>query len=509
MKAKNYFKGKRITVMGLGLLGRAIGDTEFLAKNGADLIVTDLKSKKELKISLDRLKKYKNIKYTLGKHRLQDFRNRDMILKTAGVSLNSPYIKEAKKNKIPIEMSASLFVKISQLGSLRIQVIGVTGTRGKSTVTQMIYEILKVVAGEKQRKQKKAFCCNKSDKGLSFAGHRIFLGGNIKGVSTLSLLSQVRKDDTVVMELDSWQLQGFGDSKISPNIAIFTTFLLDHLNYYKGDMNKYLADKSNIYRWQKENDLIIVGQKAAKFIKEKNKNSAKGRFVIANQKNIPHNWKIKLLGTHNLQNISLAIETARILDIKEAIIKKVAESFNGLPGRLEFIREVSGVKYYNDTTATTPDATIAALNSFKNKKGKIILIGGGADKNLEYGEYAKIVKKYVKDLILFKGYASDKIISAIGKVKFLVKVFDNMKSAIKFTTANAQKGDIILLSPGAASFGVFKNEFDRGEQFNKIVKNLKKQKQYTLKEIIKGITPKNKHKVIFDGQDVGKEKTIW
>ena len=190
---EDYFKDKKITVMGLGLLGRGVGDAEFLAKNGADLIVIDLKIKKQLKTSLDRLKRFKNIKYTLGKHKLQDFRRRDMILKSAGVPLDSPYIKEAKKNKIPIEMSASLFTKLSGA-----KIIGVTGTRGKTTVTYMIYQILK--------KAKK----------------RVFLGGNIKGVSTLALLGKVKKGDTVVMELDSWQLQGFGDSKISPHIAVFT-----------------------------------------------------------------------------------------------------------------------------------------------------------------------------------------------------------------------------------------------------------------------------------------------
>ncbi|PIR41693.1 MAG: UDP-N-acetylmuramoyl-L-alanine--D-glutamate ligase, partial [Candidatus Yanofskybacteria bacterium CG10_big_fil_rev_8_21_14_0_10_37_15] len=207
-----------------------------------------------------------------------------------------------------------------------------------------------------------------------------------------------------------------------------------------------------------------------------NKNSVKGQFAIVNKKNIPKSWKIKLLGEHNLENISLAIETARKFGIKETVIKKVAESFNGLPGRLEFIREVSGVKYYNDTTATTPEATLAALNLFKNKKGKIILIGGGADKNLEYGGYARVVKKYVKALILFRGLASDKIISALGKTKISVEIADSMKKAMEIAKASVKKGDIVLLSPGAASFGVFKNEFDRGEQFNKIVKNLKKHK---------------------------------
>ena len=452
MKIKNYFKGKKITIMGLGLLGRGVGDAKFLEKNGADLLVTDLKSKKELKVSLDRLKKYKKIKYILGRHRFQDFRDKDMILKAAEVPLNSPFIMEAKKNNISIEMDASLFVKIISVWTLNVQVIGVTGTKGKSTITHLIYTILKEAFKKTKRK--------------------IYLGGNVKGLATLPLLKKIKQNDTVVMELDSWQLQGFGDSKISPHISVFTNLMQDHMNYYKGDMNKYFVDKLNIYRWQKENDWLIAEPKMAKFIKEKDKNGVKGQFAIIDKKNIPRGWKIKLIGEHNLGNIALAIEAARKFGVKESVIKKCIKNFKGLPYRLEFIREIKGVKYYNDTTATTPKATIAALNSFENKKGKIILIGGGADKNLEYDEYAKIVKKYIKALILFKGLASNKIISALGKTKFSVKVFNNMKVAMKFALANAKKGDIVLLSPGAASFGVFKNEFDRGEQFNKAVKNI-------------------------------------
>ena len=193
-------------------------------------------------------------------------------------------------------------------------------------------------------------------------------------------------------------------------------------------------------------------------------------MIIADRKNIPKGWKIKLLGEHNLANVALAAEAARKLGVKESTIKKTVEKFKGLPGRLEFIREAKGVKFYNDTTATTPEAVMAALDSLKESKGKIILISGGADKNLEYDGYAKVVKKYIKALILFRGLASNKIISSLGKVKFPMEVFDNMKIAMKFAVANAKNGDIVLLSPGAASFGVFKNEFDRGEQFNKVVK---------------------------------------
>ncbi|KKU06665.1 MAG: UDP-N-acetylmuramoylalanine-D-glutamate ligase [Candidatus Collierbacteria bacterium GW2011_GWC2_45_40] len=436
MNYKDFFKGKKITLMGLGILGRGVNVAKFLAECGAELTITDLKTEDQLAPSLKKLSKFPKIKYVLGRHDPADFSGKDMVIKVAGAPLDSPYIAEAIKNNIPIEMDASLFAKLA--GS--VVIVGITGTRGKSTVTHLIYDIIKN------------------------SGKRVCLGGNVKGLATLPLLKKVKEG----------QLQGFADAKISPNIAVFTTFLPDHQNYYKNDMEKYFSDKANIYRWQKDEDCLIAGVKTAKLIKEKEKNSLKSRIIIADGKNIPRGWKIKLLGEHNLANVALAAEAARKLGVKESTIKKTVEKFKGLPGRLEFIREAKGVKYYNDTTATTPEAVMAALDSLKESKGKIILISGGADKNLEYDGYAKVVKKSVKVLALFRGLASNKIISELGKTKFPVEVFDNMKAAMKFAVANAKNGDIVLLSPGAASFGVFKNEFDRGDQFNKAVKKLRK-----------------------------------
>ena len=175
---KQYFQNKKITVMGLGLLGRGVGDAVFLVECGAKLTVTDLKPSIALRPSLQKLRKFKNIKYVLGKHKLKDFQTADLILKAAGVPLDSIYIKEAKKNKIPIEMSATLFVKLSS-----IPIIAVTGTRGKSTVTHLIAHILKSV------------------------GKKVILGGNVRGVSNLQLLKQ--NAELAVLELDSSQLQLF------------------------------------------------------------------------------------------------------------------------------------------------------------------------------------------------------------------------------------------------------------------------------------------------------------
>lgn len=442
---KEYFKGKKITIMGLGLLGRGVGVSTFLAECGADLIITDLKTKEELKDSLKKLSKFPNIKFVLGEHKLEDFKDRDMVIKAAGVPLDSIYIEEARKNRIPVEMDASLFARLAE----GVKIIGVTGTRGKSTVTHLLHEI------------------------IENSGMRVFLGGNVRGLATLPLLKKVKSGDIVLMELDSWQLQGFGDAKISPNISLFTTFLRDHQNYYKNDMSRYFADKANIYRYQKKEDVLFMRPEVAKIIKSKRITAPSNEKIIVSKNLIPKNWKVKLLGEHNLENVALAVATALYIGIKDSVIKKTVEKFTGVPGRLEFRREVKGVKFYNDTTATTPDGVIAAMDSLKAYKGKIILIGGGADKALEYPEYAKVVKKNIIVLFLFKGAASDKILKELGNVKFPVYFADNMKVAVQSAFTYAEKGGVVLLSPGAASFGVFKNEFDRGDQFNRAVKSLK------------------------------------
>jgi len=417
--------------MGLGLLGRGIGVAKFLASNGAKLTITDLKTAKELSSSLGELKQFKNIRYVLGRHRLADFRNCDMVIKAAGVPLNSPHIREAKKNGISVEMDASLFAKISQ-----VKIIGVTGTRGKSTVTDIIYRV------------------------LNSTGRKVFPGGNIRGLATLPLLAKVRPGDWVVLELDSWQLQGFGDSKISPHIAILTNFLPDHLNYYQGSMERYFNDKANIFKYQTQNDYLIISRQAKSEIKKRFSGEIKSEIVVAPGKR----WPTKLIGEHNQTNISLAAVLSEVMRIKESAIVKFVENYIGLPGRMEFVEELGGIKYYNDTNATTPSATIVALNSFKQK---VILIAGGSHKNLDFSEMAEMIKKKTKALVLITGVGTEKIIKCLGRYPFVLA--KNMKEAVEKAQGFARKGDIILLSPGAASFGVFKNEFDRGEQFNNLV----------------------------------------
>ncbi len=445
---KIFFKGKKITMLGLGLLGRGVNVAKFLAELGAKLTITDLKAARLLAPSLKKLSKFKNIRYVLGEHKREDFRNVDMVIKAAGVPLDSPYIAEARKNKVPIEMDASLFAKFTPA-----TIVGVTGTRGKSTVTHLIEHILKI----------------------AYPKH-IFIGGNVRGMATLPLLKKTKVGDIVVLELDSWQLQGFGDAKISTHIAVFTNFLVDHMNYYKGSMSKYFSDKANIFKYQKEDEVFIVGeqltQEGLPFLKLPRKGYPS--WVVARKSIVPRAWKVRILGDHNRANIACAMMACRELDVSEDVIKKGVESFAGVTGRLELIRTLGGIKYVNDTTATTPDGNRAAILALMEKSRKnIVLIAGGNDKNLNYADMVKLIHKTVKGLVLISGTATDKILEILPKKHlYEVAMVSSMKEAVCAARGYARRGDTILLSPGATSFGIFENEFDRGDKFVKIVKKL-------------------------------------
>lgn len=435
---KQVFEGKRITVMGLGLLGRGVGDARFLAEHGAELIVTDIKGDEELRASLEELKSFPNIEYRLGGHELADFQNRDFILKAAGVPFDSLYIEEAQKNHIPVKMSASWFLELSGIPS-----IGITGTRGKSTVTALMHDIMK--AGNME----------------------VLLGGNVRGVSTLALLSEVTQNSIALLELDSWQCHGFGEAKMSPNIAVFTTFMDDHLNYYHNDRSAYLDDKAQIFLHQKPEDTLVIGSGIAGLVKEKYAKKIHSHVVIADAKKFPKKWEINILGEHNKLNVVCAIEASRALGIVDEIIQNAVAGFKGMSGRLEFLRELNGVKIYNDNNSTTPDATIAALRALAGEK-KTILIFGGADKMLDIVPLLNELPIFCKKVILLAGSGTENIQSLLPDVP----VFDGLTYALQDALDEASEGDTILFSPAFASFGMFKNEYERGDQFVDLVKNL-------------------------------------
>jgi UDP-N-acetylmuramoylalanine--D-glutamate ligase len=447
---RRFFKGKKITQIGLGLLGRGVRDAEFLAENGAVLTVTDLKTEAELAPSLKKLRKYKNISYALGRHHLEDFTGKDFILKAAGVPIDSPFIAEARRSGIPIEMDASLFAALAPAG---VKIIGITGTRGKTTTTVLIFEILK----------------------RAFGAKKVFLGGNIRDRATLPLLEKVVSGDYVVLELDSWQLQGFGESKISPRIAVFTTFYPDHLNYYKGDIGRYFEDKANIFRFQKKGDALVVGEQAAARLLAAPPPIAP---TLAKTADIPPDWKLKIPGEHNRANAACTLAVARALSVPDSLSREVMENFKGVPGRLEYLRTVRGVKVYNDNSSTTPDATVAALRALGSKTERVVvLIVGGDDKGLDMSGLITEIPQYCSRVVLFKERGTERIKKEIFKLEERgIRVFEEegLPATLSRAFSVVRPGEIILYSPAFSSFGkYFKNEYDRGGRFVELVKKLK------------------------------------
>ncbi len=448
------FKNKKITLLGLGLLGRGVGDAEFLAKCGAEIVAVDRKSESELAASVAKLKHYPNIIFHLGKSEPEDFSARggsasggtDMVIKAAGVPLHSPEIAAARAAGVPVYMSTALFAKYAREAGAKI--VGITGTRGKSTVTQMIHHSLI-----------SAFAKASADR-------RAHLGGNVRGKSTLAMLPEIKAGDICVLELDSWQLQGFGDLNISPHIAVFTNLMPDHQNYYPS-MEAYFADKANIFRFQKEGDSVFVGKSLLPKIQS-------GLVPPP----IPSDWKLHVIGEHNRENASFAAAALKSLGLSEAEIRSGLESFEAVEGRLQFVRESRGVKIYNDNNATTPEATIAALKalspSLEPRASNLTLITGGSEKGLALGELVSEIKKTVSHLLVlthphYKG--SERLMGELESAGIAFETAERLSEAVQ-KGMNGRNGDVLLFSPAFASFGMFKNEYERNDEFLAAIKTI-------------------------------------
>lgn len=517
---KKYFEDKQITKQGFGFLGRGANVVKFLLENGANVLVTDMKSETELEKSIKEVEDFifKNnidkskITYRLGEHRLEDFTNCDYVIAASGVDKDNIYLQAARDANKKVYQESSLFAEMVLnfnndivrnsvekdifKNTETIKIIGVTGTRGKTTTTFLIKAVIENYLKDYNIK-------NNTERKSVF-------GGNVQNVATLEQIKYLKAGDVIVMELDSWVLQGFADIKFSPHLSVFTTFMPDHMNYYKGSMKEYFLDKAAIFLNQKEGDVFfstaeiynyielympeILTYSAFKNAVENIQDQTTGFLNLKSStlflsesfiNSYSDFYKSKLLGEHNKVNMALAVraceefmqrENANTNNFKSDEIKNIIQetlnTFTGVPGRLEFVKEVNGVKYYNDTTATTPDALIVALESFKD--GNIILICGGRDKELNISKAAeKIIdfknKNILKSIILLSNDTTN------GSERFL-KIFKennftdfvevvNIQEAVERAARSAALGDTVLFSPGFASFGMFLNEYDRGEKY--------------------------------------------
>lgn len=454
-------KKKKVLIMGLGLLGGGVATVLFLLKKGAIITITDLKTKKELAPSLTKLKG-KKITYILGRHRMQDIQNNEIIIRNPSVPKNSPYILAAQKLGKIIENDASLFFRFCPQ-----PIIGITGSKGKSTTVWLINKIF-TQAGKKP----------------------ILVGHN--AVPVLSQIKYINKKRSIIFEMSSWRLERLIAIKKSPHLAVITNVFNDHLNKYK-NFKEYLADKKNIFRWQNKTDFVIlnrdnqitrkIGEEVVaqrfwfskKYFPQENGIFIKDNKIIYRRlgKQVlvvnlkEHQWSKNFF----LENILPAILVAKIYQIKNQDIVSALDSLKkSLPGRLETVANIHGITFINDTCATVPEATLKALDKFSRPP---ILIAGGEDKKLNYTKFTKQLPIKTKSVHFIDGSATKKMISQLNKKKCRFTISQNLSKAFAQAILSAQRGDTIILSPGAASFGkYFINEFDRGEQFNRLVKIL-------------------------------------
>lgn len=461
MNAQKMFRGKNIVVMGLGLHGGGLSTALWLLRHGATIVITDTKTKRELASSLQQLPKTSRVQLVLGGHRLQDFRHADMIVQNPGVPADSVYIREAKKYHIPVVNEVTLFFDACPTPNI----IAVTGTKGKSTTSSLLYHLLKTQFGK-----------------------RVFFGGNIRTTPMLSIVDKLKKDSIVVLELSSWHLELFAEHPCRPHIAIVTNLLDDHLNRY-ASRNAYFAAKGLIWKWQKKNDVVILNHDNVPSRKWKNKTPStqvwfsqreleqngayvkNGKFTLrtkGKEQVIAKTGSLRILGDHNQMNALAALLAAQKVGMSAEKMERGLRTFQGVPHRMEKVRIVNEVTYYNDTAATTPDATIAALQSFSEKS---ILIAGGTDKKLLFGTLARTIRARTKKLILLPGTATEKLKKLLGT--FPYTEVKSMVAAVREANTGTKPGDVVLLSPGAASFGLFQHEFDRGDQFIAAVKKLR------------------------------------
>ncbi|MBK9713701.1 MAG: UDP-N-acetylmuramoyl-L-alanine--D-glutamate ligase [Kouleothrix sp.] len=507
-------RGKRALVMGLGVHGGGLGVARFLVSQGASVTVTDMRGPEQLQPSLAALAGLP-IRYVLGEHREDDFREADLVVRNPGVPRESRYLQVARAAGAAIEMEMTLFFRLCPG-----PILGITGTKGKTTTT--------LLAGAMLREQHPD----------------TVVAGNLR-VSALEALPRIGAGTPVVLELSSWQLEGLGEAGLSPQYACYLNLYPDHLDRY-GSMHAYAKAKEQIFLHQRASDVAVFNSRSRAYSgtdidRERvwtfRKTPARKVWFLGSlsddddelypgqdftERDCFIGWNddrliweqfehnrltglldridevicttddVRLSGTHNLENIAAAAALAKSFGVESAHIRSAIRGFSGVEHRLELVRELDGVDYINDTAATAPEAAIAALYSFERP---IILIAGGADKNLPFAGLARAIRERAKAVVLLEGTATPKLLQALdrqdqrpttndqnvvpnnsspalGHSSFVLGPYSDFAQASEEARRLAAPGDVVLLSPGCASFGMFRNEFHRGEEFRRIVNQL-------------------------------------
>ena len=454
----NYLKFKKVAIIGLGVSNLPLLD--YMYEKNAKVTVFDEKEEKDIeKNILEKLKKYK-FDYFFGKNCFENLKGFDIIFRSPSFLPTRKELVEEEKRGAIITSEIEMLMKLTPA-----TIIGVTGSDGKTTTTSLIYSILKN------------------------AGYNAYLGGNI-GIPLFTKLNEMKPNDIVVLELSSFQLMGMD---VSPHIGVITNITPNHLNIHK-DYEEYINAKKNIFKYQNKDDYIILNydnditRNCAKEAKSKviffsGKEKLENGFIVDNKiikkcedgirTHILDCKDVLLRGEHNFENIATAIAaTSSLVDIDKSI--DTIKEFKAVEHRLEYVRTIDDVKWYNDSVSSSPTRTIAGLKSFDED---IVLIAGGYDKNLDYTPIAKPILKKVKTLILL-GQTSGKIFDAVKeeeeKENKNIDIFmvNTLEEAVNLARKQAKVGEIVLFSPASASFDMFKNFADRGNKFKGLVNKL-------------------------------------
>lgn len=452
-KFKEFIGGKKVAVVGIGVSNRPL--INFLVKLGAQVTAFDKKTKEELGDVVENFES-KGVKLELGENYLEGLTGFDVVFKTPSMRIDSDALVKVKNEGAYITSEMEEFVRYT-----KGKVYAVTGSDGKTTTTTIISKLL-----ERE-------------------GYKTWVGGNI-GNPLFADIEQIKDEDRVVLELSSFQLMTM---KQKIDVAVCTNLAPNHLDIHK-DMDEYIDAKKNIFLYQEKNDLLVVNRENditygfEKEAKGKVKEFSSKRVIedgayfkdeslyLQNTK-VCDKADIVIKGMHNVENY-LAAFLATQKDVSVETMKAVAESFAGVEHRCELVRELDGVKYYNDSIASSPTRTLAGLRAFDEK---VILIAGGYDKHIPFEPLAYEGYPYIKHLILV-GHTRDKIKAVFDKLKeekgidINITIANTFEESIQMAKNIAEKGDIVTLSPACASFDLFPNFMERGNKFKEIVNSL-------------------------------------
>ena len=451
---KKNIKDKKVAVIGVGISNTPL--IKFLLKFGAHVTAFDKKREEDLGKDIEEFKKI-GVHLSLGDNYLDNLKGFDVIFKTPSMRIDNPYLVKARNEGTHITSEMEEFLRYCPA-----KIFGITGSDGKTTTTTMVYKMLKA------------------------EGYKTWLGGNI-GTPLFTQIEDIEKGDKVVLELSSFQLMTVKDS---PEVAVVTNVTPNHLDVHKS-MEEYIEAKSNIFKFQNEEDLLILNMDNS--ITDKMSDAAISRVkkfslsdtssyayykdgaLYLNNEEICKRSDIKVRGMHNVANL-LAAFCSVSEDVSIENMKKVASKFTGVEHRCEFVKEVNGVKYYNDSIATTPTRTLAALDSFDEP---LILIAGGYDKNVPFEPLAEKGLGKIKALILTgatKYKIKDVFDRELQKRKASLPIYmcDNFNDAVYKAKEIAKNGDIVALSPACASFDSFPNFETRGNKFKEMVSKFDK-----------------------------------